>query len=63
MSIFDVAFCLVPVKVHGNLLFLGLDSAILLFFLGPTIISSLSAAPSAVCPAISSSASDVMSSG
>jgi hypothetical protein len=41
MSIFDMAFYPVPVKVHGNLLFLGPDSAILLFFFGPAIISFL----------------------
>jgi hypothetical protein len=38
MSIFDMAFYPVPVKVHGNLLFLGSDSAILLFLFGPAII-------------------------
>jgi hypothetical protein len=41
MSIFDMAFYPVPVKVHGNLLFLGPDSAILLFLFGPAIISFL----------------------
>jgi hypothetical protein len=41
MSIFDMAFYLVPVKVPRNLLFLGLDSAILLFFLGSAVVSFL----------------------
>jgi hypothetical protein len=41
MSIFDMAFYPVLVKVHGSLLFLGPDSAILLFFFGPAIISFL----------------------
>jgi hypothetical protein len=41
MSIFDMAFYPVPVKVPGNLLFLGLDSAILLFFLGSAVVSFL----------------------
>jgi hypothetical protein len=36
--IFDMAFYPVPVKVPGNLLFLSLDSVVLLFFLGSTII-------------------------
>jgi hypothetical protein len=38
MSIFDMAFYLVPLKVHGNLLFLGPDSATLLLLFGPAII-------------------------
>jgi hypothetical protein len=38
MSIFDMAFHPVPVKVHGDLLFLGPGSTILLFFFGPAII-------------------------
>jgi hypothetical protein len=38
MSIFDMAFYPVPVKVPGNLLFLSLDSVVLLFFLGFAII-------------------------
>jgi hypothetical protein len=38
MSIFDMAFYPVPVKVPGNLLFLGLDSIILLFFLGSAVV-------------------------
>jgi hypothetical protein len=41
MSIFDMAFYLVPMKVYGNLLFLGSNSAILLFLFGPAIISFL----------------------
>jgi hypothetical protein len=41
VSIFDMAFYPVPVKVHGNLLFLGLDYAILLFLLGSAVISFL----------------------
>jgi hypothetical protein len=41
VSIFDMAFYLVPVKVHRNMLFLGSNSAILLFFFGPAIISFL----------------------
>jgi hypothetical protein len=39
VSIFDMAFYPVPVKVHGNLLFLGSDYAILLFLLGSTVLS------------------------
>jgi hypothetical protein len=40
VSIFDVAFYPVPVKVHGDLLFLGPDTAILLyiFLFGPAIV-------------------------
>jgi hypothetical protein len=47
MSIFDMAFYPVPVKVHGDLLFLGPDTAILLyvFFLGPTIVFLLFCCP------------------
>jgi hypothetical protein len=41
VSIFDMAFYPVPMKVHGNLLFLDSDSAILLFFFCPAIISFL----------------------
>jgi hypothetical protein len=41
MGIFDMAFYLVPVKVHGNLLFLGSDSAIQLFLFGFAIVSFL----------------------
>jgi hypothetical protein len=65
MSIFDVAFYPVSVKGHGDLLFLGPDTAILLyvFFLGPSIIVLLFRCPSIACPATSSSASDVTSSG
>jgi hypothetical protein len=45
MSIFDVAFYHVPVKVHGNMLFLGPVSAILLFFLSPAIVFLLVRCP------------------
>jgi hypothetical protein len=39
MSISDMAFYPVPVEVLRNLLFFGLDSAILLFFLGFAVVS------------------------
>jgi hypothetical protein len=45
MSIFDMAFYPVPVKVHGDLLFLNPDSAILLFLFSPAIIFLLFCCP------------------
>jgi hypothetical protein len=47
VSVFDVAFHPVPVKVHENLLFLGSDSAILLyiFLFGPAIVFLLFCCP------------------
>jgi hypothetical protein len=41
VSISDMAFYPVPVQVPGNLLFLGLDSVILLLFLSSAIVSFL----------------------
>jgi hypothetical protein len=62
MSILDMAFCPVPMDVLGNLFFFSLSSIVLLLFFAPPS-TSLSADSSVVIPAISSSASDVMSSG